>query len=360
VDTENRYTFVVDSPEAAAGLPPRAAVRLVPTTKATISAAADGGRRRVRDLVAVSRALSTRDLDVVLFPTLYSYVPTFGPARRCLIVHDATAEMFPTLAMGGMKNRLLWRAKTIVGRSHADVLLTVSEYSRDAISRHLGVPASRLHVVGEASDPVFRVLDRPAPTARLTRLGFDPDHRTIVYVGGFSPHKNLDALVRAAGRLMAEPDLADLRLFLVGDHARESFVTCHQALVDLVSSLQLDGRVTFTGFLEDSELVALLNMATVLALPSLTEGFGLPAIEAAACGCPVVATTASPLRDVLGEGARYVDPNDEAGLERTLADVVRSRALRARMRTAGVAAARTLTWEAAARRTLAVMMGRHP
>ena len=355
VDDHNRYTFVVDRAEVAAALPGRADVRVVRTTKPTIAAASDGGHRPLRDVLAMSRALSSADLDVVLFPTLYTYVPTFGRGRRFLIVHDATAEMFPTLAMGGLKNRLLWAAKTAIGRRQADVLLTVSEYSRQAISRHLGVPASTLTVVGEAGDPVFRVMDHAAPTPALRDVAFDPARRTIIYLGGFSPHKNVDTLVRAMGRLRHERDLDDVRLFLVGDHHRESFVTCYRALVDLVASLDVGDRVVFTGYLEDEDLVSLLNLSTVLALPSLTEGFGLPAIEAAACGCPVVATRESPLSSLLGDGARYVDPRDDGDIERTLIEVLRSADLRDRMRQAGTEAARRLTWQAAARRLIGLI-----
>ena len=90
----------------------------------------------------------------------------------------------------------------------------------------------------------------------------------------------------------------------------------------------------------------------MLALPSLTEGVGLPALEAAACGCPVVATTESPLAGLLGDGGRYVDPRNADELEEALADIVRSPQLRACMRRAGIAASRELSWESSARRLM--------
>ena len=115
-----------------------------------------------------------------------------------------------------------------------------------------------------------------------------------------------------------------------------------------MQALDLAGRVIFTGFLPDDEVVVLLNRATALVLPSLMEGFGLPALEAAACGCPVVATTASPLPDVLGEGGIYTDPRSPEQLERALRDVLSSEQLRARMSAAGLEAASRLTWDTAA------------
>lgn len=355
IDRRNRYTFFVDSRDAVPELPQGVTVEVVQTTSPTIMAASAEGPRRLGDIIAVSRALSRSRLDVVLFPTMYTYVPVFGPARRLLVVHDATAEMYPKLTLGGWKNRLFWSAKTLCGRLQADVLLTVSEYSRDNIARRLWVSAEKLRVIGEASDPVFRVLDRPEPTLRLRELGFGPSRRAIVYLGGFSPHKNIDMLVRVFDRLRRGPETEDVDLWLVGDYAQESFLSGYPDLARLVEARGLGSRVRFTGYLPDEDLVVLLNLATVLTLPSLTEGFGLPAVEAAACGCPVIATAESPLRQVLGDGARYIDPRDEESVARALTDVLASAELRRHMSEAGIAAAGRFTWPAAARRLLDVI-----
>jgi glycosyltransferase involved in cell wall biosynthesis len=121
-----------------------------------------------------------------------------------------------------------------------------------------------------------------------------------------------------------------------------------------IHELGLSDRVIFTGYLTDEDLVMLLNLATVLVLPSLMEGFGLPAVEAAACGCPVIATTASPLPSLLGNGALYIDPTNQRELELALERVLTSGELRQRMRMAGLAAAKRLTWDAAADQLRAV------
>ena len=174
-------------------------------------------------------------------------------------------------------------------------------------------------------------------------------------MGGFGPHKNLDQLLRVFATLARLPEFDDVRLVMVGEYEREVFYSQAGAFGPRSQSSGPAGRVIFTGFLPDDELVVLLNRATALVLPSLMEGFGLPAIEAAACGCPVVATTASPLPDVLGEGGLYTDPRSAEQLERALRDVLVFRALRARMRAAGLEAARRLTWDAAARQLQSVI-----
>jgi len=168
-------------------------------------------------------------------------------------------------------------------------------------------------------------------------------------VGGFSPHKNLEALVAVFAKLASQEAFADVRLVMVGEYDKEVFHSYFGTIKRQVEGLGMADRVIFTGYLPDDELVVLLNLSTVLVLPSLMEGFGLPAIEAAACGCPVIATIASPLRPLLGDGGLYIDPAKREELEAELARVLESGQLRRRMREAGVTAVRGLTWEMAAR-----------
>ena len=355
VDTTNEYTLFTDSPVAAAEMPRGATVCTVPAQIATIDAAALGGRRRLGDLLRMSAAISTARLDVVVFPTVYSYVPVLCGAKKLVMIHDVTAETYPSYVLDGPTARRFWRAKVALGRWQADRLITVSEYSRTRIARHFALAPASIDVLGEGSDPAFRVLEQPQAAPLRARLGLASDDRAIVYVGGFSPHKNLGQLVKVFARLVADDRGDACRLLLVGDHDHERFHTCFESLRAQVRRAGLDDRVTFTGHLDDADLVTLLNVATVLVLPSLTEGFGLPAVEAAMCGCPVVATNASPLPDLLGDGGIFVDPHRPEALEGALTRVLASSDLRARMREAGLAAASRLSWTGAARRLVDLM-----
>jgi glycosyltransferase involved in cell wall biosynthesis len=141
----------------------------------------------------------------------------------------------------------------------------------------------------------------------------------------------------------------------VGEVAAEVFHSSYGALRGLIDELGIADRVVFTGFLPDEDLVVLLNRATLLALPSLLEGFGLPAVEAAACGCPVLATRASPLPELLGQGGWFLDPLDQESWDSALLTLLTSPERRQRMREAGLAAAGRLTWESAADQLLAVI-----
>jgi glycosyltransferase involved in cell wall biosynthesis len=347
LDRENRYTLFLDSTEDAEPMPDECEVRIVRAAAPTFRAASAAGHRTLADMWRMSRALSAPEFDVVLFPAIYSYVPVFGRARKLVMAHDVIAETYPQLTVPGARARLFWRIKVLLGYWQADALITVSEYSRAGIAERFRMNPRRVFVVGEAADPVFRRLDHPVPGPDLRRLGIDGLRRTVVYVGGFSPHKNLEALIGAFARIAARKEFADVVLVMVGDASGDAFHTCLGALVKLVDTLGLRERVIFTGYMDDRDLAVLLNLAAVLALPSLMEGFGLPAVEAAACGCPVVATKASPLETLLGDAGIYTGPGEneiEAALMRVLSNV----GLRARMRQRGLEAAARLTWEAAA------------
>ncbi len=354
-DTENHYTFFMDSAGSENGLPPSATVKTIRTTEPTVVAASANGFRSPSDMWRMSRAMSANNLDLLLFPTIYSYVPVLSRAKKIVIIHDVIAEKYPGLTMPGRRARFFWKTKVALGRWQADAIATVSDYSRRGLVEFFGLKEDRVHVVGEASDPVFRRLNEASPTPRLIALGLDGDQRTIVYVGGFSPHKNLETLVNAFASLAREPQFADVTLVLVGEHKKEVFHSYARAIKHQINELGLQRRVIFTGYMPDEELVVLLNRAAVSVLPSLIEGFGLPAVEAAACGCPVIATNESPLPSLLGNSSIYFNPNKQTELEAALTRVLESPALRSKMSEEGREAASRLTWEAAARQMASVI-----
>lgn len=355
LDADNTYTLVLDGPSPEEQLPPNVTVRTVATSRPTTVAAAADGHRSLRDMWRMGQALSDERFDVLFFPTVYSYVPVLTRARKLVMIHDAIAETFPQLTTPRPLARAFWRMKVKAAQFQADALATVSEYSRRELVRCLRVAADRIHLVGEASDPLFQHLPAVAPTPRLTSFGIRFDRPSIVYLGGFSPHKNLTTLLHVVANLVSKKGLHNLQLVMVGDYRNEVFHSHFQELEEQARTLGLGERVIFTGYLPDDEVAVLLNLATVLVLPSLMEGFGLPAFEAAACGCPVIATKASPVPELLGNGGRYFEPTDAAALESVLLEVIQSPALRRSMRAEGLGAAARLSWDAAARQLLDVL-----
>lgn len=352
---DHSYTLVTDSPDDVEAMPAEAERHLVKASSPTRSAAAADGRRSVLDMLRMSLALSQSRFDVVFFPTIYSYVPVFSRAKTLVTIHDVIPESYPELTLPSRKARYLWRAKVAAGCYQASALVTVSEFSKKLIVERLGVDRGRIHVVGEASDPVFRRMAQPRISPQLKAAGVSTDGRIVVYVGGCNPHKNLEMLISVFAQLVGRDGWADLQLVLVGDYQGDVFHSYFERIVGQVNRAGLQKHVLFTGRLPDEDLVILLNLAATLVLPSLMEGFGLPAVEAAACGCPVIATRESPLPELLGGGGVYVDPQSPADLEAALVTVLSSAQVRERLGQAGEQAARELSWDAAAHQLRAVL-----
>lgn len=246
-----------------------------------------------------------------------------------------------------------WRLKSKLARAQADRIVTVSEYSRRMLIDEFGLEAGRVKVVGEAPDPLFRPLPEAALPSAVASQGAAPGGRLLTYVGGFGPHKNLLRLLDAFEKLTAQPRFDDLALVLVGDYQTDPFYSGYGELKSRLAGSPIERSVIFTGFLPDSDLVHLLNCSSLLVLPSLMEGYGLPAVEAAACAVPVVATEQSPLKDLLGKGVLVFDPYDADALRWSIERILEDESLWRYMSLAALAAARTLGWSQAASELIA-------
>jgi len=355
IDRKNEYVFFVDSDSREFPLPQtRAEIRRVASTVPASTAAAANGRRALRDIWSLSRAISREPVDLFFFPSVYSYVPVTNAVPKIVTVHDIISDLYPELVFPTLRSKLFWRAKVKIACAQARMILTVSEYSRRCLADYMKIPAAQLRSVNEASDPVFERLKVVDGNALLARLGLSPGARFLTYVGGFSPHKNLRLLVDVFSQLQSKASFSDVRLLLVGDFEHDVFYSCYSQIVEQVRQARLQERVIFTGYLRDEDLVILLNLTQALALPSFCEGFGLPAVEAAACGAPTVVTTESPLPDLLGDGTIGVAPNDRAGLLKALETILGDPADREAMSKAALVAAARLSWENSARRLIEV------
>ena len=255
-------------------------------------------------------------------------------------IHDTIADRNPQFAFASKRQEMFWRWKVRLAILQADRILTVSDYSKRCVEQTLGVRASRISVVYEAASPVFR---------KLGASGGSGDF--VLYVGGISPNKNLPALVRAFARMEAGDGL---NLMLVGDYENDGFKGCYQELTALVRTMGLTEKVVFTGYVPDEELCVLYNSARVFVLPSLDEGFGLPVLEAMACGAPVIIGSGNAMEEVAGDAAVAVDPRDEAALARALDRVLRDEPFRAELAGKSLRRAAEFSWDSAARSLLKV------
>ena len=342
---EHAFTLVVDRQTAAEWRPPEGcAVRVVKTAAQPTRAASAEGARSPMDLVRMGWALSWGGFDAVFFPAVYTFAPLFRRVPTLVTFHDAIAEAYPQLVFADGRARLFWKLKTWLARRQADRVLTVSESARREVTAAFGVPESEVDVVSEAAAGHFKPLaDRSVIASVLEAYGIPIGPPLILAVGGISPHKNLPVLLQALARLGPEPHVV-----IVGDHTHDSFLTCFRDLKEESARLGLTGRVTFTGFVPDEDLVALYNAAQVLALPSLAEGFGLPAMEAMACGLPVAASRRGSLPEIVGEAGVFFDPLDPEDMAEALQRPLGDEELRASLSAAGLARAARHSWQEAA------------
>ncbi len=257
------------------------------------------------------------------------------PGRRLVVtLHDTVALHWPDDEgpMAASAGRLLRRAAAVI---------TVSQFSRDAICTAFGVSRDAVHVIPNGVD-VPQLNSAPPAGYRPPVAG-----PYLLYVGGGTQRKNVPALLAAFARLTEDLAHKHLHLVLAGP------VAGRQSSLRMTLEPRLNARVHFAGYVPDEHLGALYAQARLLVAPALYEGFGMPALEAMACGTPVVAANAGALPEVVGDVGVMVDPSDvlsiEAGMRRVLTESEASR----RQRTdAGRQRCLGFSWGSAARRTL--------
>ncbi|MEO5904557.1 MAG: glycosyltransferase family 1 protein, partial [Gemmatimonadaceae bacterium] len=308
--------------------------------------------RSLLDLWRMRRAVAAwgEKLDVFYFPADYTYFPVSTPARVIVTKHDMTDRRMPELLFPNWKSRLFWDAKIRLAMRRSDMIFTVSETSRRDIIDAFRLPGECVRVVADAVDPSFVPAARGTErTAILAKYGIRDDERFVLYVGGISPHKNLETLILAFERWSRTNAKLDVSLILVGDYAADVFHSSFNALQGLIATHSLGASVRFPGFVPDADLRHFYSAADCLVLPSFYEGFGLPVLEAMACGTAVIASNAGALPEVVADAGLLFDPHLPDELAECLGRVLSDESLRLELVERGKLRSRQFTWEASAR-----------
>jgi len=262
------------------------------------------------------------------------------PAIRCrsvVTIHDCIHLMFPQYLPSSLAYAYA-KASMWSATRQADRVLTVSETSKRDILRFFDIPAAKVAVIYNAIDERFLA---GADTTRmdLTRQRYQLDHPFVLYVGNIKPHKNVERLVDAfAIARRGGPD--NLKLIIIGDELSK-----YPALRQTVHRHQLDKHVRFLGFQPQETLAAFYRLARAFVFPSLYEGFGLPPLEAMACGTPVVTSNVSSLPEVAGDAALLVDPYDAEAIADGIVRAVTDETLRTDLIARGLARAHEFSWQ---------------
>jgi glycosyltransferase involved in cell wall biosynthesis len=338
----HRFSCYVNSPETdpralfGFALPANFRVRALPF-------------RRLWTHLRLSAAMVRRPPRVLFVPS--HVVPLLHPRRTVVTIHDLGYLYYPEAHTRFSRWYLHW--STIFSVRAARRVIAVSAATADDLARRYHVPRSKIRVVLHGVDPAFgRVTDPEVIAEALARHGLG-DAPYLLFVGTLQPRKNLGMLIDAFARLLDAWDGADgpaPRLALGGKKG-----WLYDTLFAQVERLGLTDRVRFLGYVPDADLPPLISGAAAVVLPSLFEGFGLPALEALACGAPLLAANATSLPEVTGDAALLLDPHDPDAWAAAMRRALRDPDLRADLARRGPARAAQFTWARTAEETLAVL-----
>lgn len=225
-----------------------------------------------------------------------------------------------------------------------DCILTVSEFSRREILRYETVPSDKIsvHYIAADTETYRPCMDAKALEKVLRSYGLPKAY--IMFVGNVKPNKNLLRMLKAYDAFRQRN--SGISLVIVGK--REGLMTGVGRMDALIRRLGIGDMVYFTGFVEDEDLPVLYSGAKAFVFPSLYEGFGLPPLEAMACGCPVIASSAASIPEICGEAALYADPYDVGDIAAKLQELVASPELAAKLKERGFRRVKAFSWDRAA------------
>jgi glycosyltransferase involved in cell wall biosynthesis len=295
--------------------------------------------------VHIPMRVSYEGIDVYHVPQNGIGIPLEKRCPLIVTVHDLIPYVYPeTVGRGYLKIFLSEMPKIM---EQADRVITVSEHSKQDIKRIFKLPDERLRVIPEAPEDVYQPMDKRL-ASRFVRENYGIERPYILYVGGFSPRKNVKGLINAFYDLLGDlPE--EYKLVIVGKEVRDFEDT---AL--LAEALGLTDRVIFTGFVPVMDMPYLYNAAELFVYPSFYEGFGLPPLEAMACGTPVITTNVSSMPEICEGAALLVDPLHSLALAEAMYRMLTDEELRARLSQQGILRARSFSWRKTAIDTLAI------
>lgn len=294
-----------------------------------------------------------QEVDLVHYPyfdLFFTTLPLKKPKKTVVTVHDVTPLVFPQHYPPGIKGQLKLRIqkRSLKG---ASAVICDSINSKKDIAKFLDYPPEKTFVVYLAASSQFKKISLSEVEIKKISSRYNLPRKFVLYVGDVDYNKNVLGLVAACKRIKVP-------LVMVGKQAaQKDFDASHvenQPLLKLIKEFGQDPEVLRLGFVPDKDLVSLYNLASVYCQPSFYEGFGLPVLEAMACGCPVVSSNRASLREVAGEAALLVDPEDIEEIARALAKLSNNRKLREDLIKKGFKQVKKFSWTKTAQETVKI------
>jgi glycosyltransferase involved in cell wall biosynthesis len=298
-----------------------------------------------RNPFAAAVALRKECFDIVHYAPLSPYAPVWGMrAKKVATMHGAEPYLVPELY--GFLHRFHARfTKPILARK-MDAVVAVSKTSRDFLASRFGIPSDRFTVCYNAVGPAYRRLDKEEITAPA-RLGIRTPY--VIHLSNFSERKNPETIIRGYSDFRKSPQGRDTTLVLAGRGWRNS------KTLGLAEKLGIGAHVLFPGFISERDTVELLNAAICFVFPSLAEGFGMPNLEAMACGCPVITSSVFAIPEIVGDAALVLDdPHDHRKASEAMRSLVTDSDLRKALIERGTKRVKAFSWKDSAQSLLAL------
>jgi len=287
--------------------------------------------------------LAATDLDVLHSP---DFIPPFR--RKCksvITVHDLNFLLYPEFLTPESAS---YYGQIDQAVRNCDHIIAVSNSTKHDVIRLTGTPQSKITVVHEAAHPMYRSLEDRCVAQRRLQQQFDLNRPFVLFVSTIEPRKNVPTLLRAFKRLL-DDYRAKVDLVLAGEKG-----WLFDRVFNLVGELGIQERVHFVGRVSSDDLLDLYNAAEMLVHPAFYEGFGLPPLEAMACGTPVVASNTSAVPEVVGDAALLVDPAETDEITVAMWRLLSDETLARQMRDKGLKRASQFSWRRAAEETLEI------
>lgn len=299
-----------------------------------------------------SRDEEPEDVNIIHYPYFEPFfltLPFKSKKKFVVTVHDLTPLAFPKNFPAGVKGKIKWNLQKMRLKK-ASAIITDSKSSKKDIVRFVGVDNNKVSVVYLAAGEQFEIIKDRNNLDNIKDKFSLPD-KFVLYVGDVTWNKNLPRLIEAA-------KIANVKLVMVGKALVEKDYDktnpWNQDRSKIAEMIKGNKKVKLLGFLPDEDLIALYNTATVFAMPSLYEGFGLPILEAMKCGCPVVTSKKGSLPEIAGDAVLYVDAYNAEDIAKGLEKVLKDSSLAKSLSEKGALQAKKFSWKKTAKETMEV------
>lgn len=292
-------------------------------------------------------------IDVAHYPYFEPFfltLPVFSKNKRVVTVHDLTPLVFPENFKAGLKGMLKWQLQKIALKN-ADAIITDSESSKKDIIKYAGIKDSKIKVVYLAAGEEFVRIQNSESIIQNLKKRYQLPEKFVLCVGDVTWNKNLPRLIQAVKKV-------NIPLVMVGQALVEKNVDLtnpwNKDFTKVLELIDGDEDIVRLGFIPKEDLILLYNIATVFAMPSIYEGFGLPILEAMSCGCPVVTSKEGSIPEIAGNAAINVDAYSIDSISQGIHEVFDNLSLQKELSEKGIKQSKKFTWHKTAGETMRV------